>query len=277
MAQMFDDDKATIRAAIGKNVIPEEIAVEYAKRMRMATLAGHSGPMGLWPAIEMLRSMGYEPLVKRVIREAPRWSRVRVRTPVIVDSPDDENMAAWFVGDLGEGILAVQMPHRPTETHVMAKFVRPATDDDDVSSLEVEQPAARMDEEVEDDDAFDESAYAPDRADDEPRRGRAHAQSQYDADDEDDEDHGWGKADIGREVLVEDGEAELTGRIVAVSPDGNQVTVEVQPEDGDSFVENYPAENVFDNAPPEIMVLAAQEAAAAREAEESAGADKVTI
>lgn len=254
MIEIHADDAAIIKAMTGFKAIPDDIAEEYGLRMRFASAGGHAGLMGLWSIVDMLRYLGHKPSVKKQMAGEPqivRWRNVRPSTPVVVDA-DGHTFAGWFLGDHGQGVLSIQSPSSPHPREFFAKNVRLATESDDLSVLEsgpaqVAPLAGEEDEELE---------------------SLAHSATNQPAD-EDDERPGWTTNDIGREVLVEDGDAELIGTLVGLSEDSNCI-VEITGEDGQVFQEEYPAASVFSNETPPVMLLARQEMDAERKAAEAA-------
>lgn len=265
---MFEEDKEVILAMTASKRVDEDITIEYDMRMRMATVGGHSGSMGVWAVVDMLRYLGRKPPVRRAAREMVRWSKVRVGVPVVVNSPEYTDLVGWFQGDLGEGILSVRSPDRVHPVEVYAKFVRLADDTDDTSSLqEVPANLGKFAHEDELDGDEPDDFYA----DDEPKPARKTRRdrgptTQLDEDEDDGDaadegnDYNWTAGDIGRAVLVEDGEAEFTGTLVGIGADGQKVSVEIDGEDG-TYTEEYSVKNVYSNEPSPVMILAAQQMA----------------
>jgi len=232
--EMFEDDVTLVQQQTGHRNVPEDVVVEYGIRMRMAAGSGHTGTMGMFPMIDMLRYLGYVPRTKKSKPQQTtiRWSDVRPGLPVIADSPETGEIKGWFEGDFGHGVLAVRSPFSPNLYEIYAKYVRPATEDDDMGCLNEGVPPAFLATSEDD----EELAY------DEGPPSRQEPRAAVDLDDE--EEIAWSAADIGKRVLAEDDDGgEHEGRIVGV--EGEIVTIEIAGEDGQSFREDYFAESVI--------------------------------
>ena len=257
MFEIHEDDALAIKRHLRVKTIPEDVAIEYSHRMQWALEDGHTGPMGMWPIIDMLKYLDYKPPKKRTDRIQIDWRKAPTGAPVVVsETPDMKGFVGWFEAYQPGGILTVRSPHRPGPIDVFAKFVRPATEDDDISSLAGSMPTGDYEEEDVDEDEMD-------YVNDEPKESSRPKPSRRAQDDDDDIESEWTASDVGRKVIVEDGDAEIAGIIVGISEDCRAVTVRGE-ANGEEFEEEYPASIVFPDDPNPVM-----EAAVAQMAEEA--------
>jgi hypothetical protein len=236
MSEMHEDDVRHILNYLGVNRVPDVVEDEYEFRLRAARARNSTVNMlGMWPVVDMMRDLRLDPAPpKRVAREDIRWADVRVGLPVVASSPETGTVKGLFQGVIGQGEIVIRSPSSPTPFLIYAKYVRPATEEDDMSCLDEFEKAEEV---VNTDPDFEEVEYS-----DTPEPHSDPVDLAEDVEEEDSEldDGEITSADIGSRIVLDDGEIEGEG--VLVSLDGSNAMVML---DGEETETQCDIEDVF--------------------------------
>lgn len=248
----------------GAHNLPEDVITEYTYMRTFASNQGSVSSVGMWPIFHMMRKLDRPPFTKKVESQVIRWADVVFGLPVYVRSPETGEFVGWFQGDMGHGVLAIRSPFSPTSKEVYAKYVRPATEDDDLSALDEGIPPIAAEAATDDDDEMEysdsvDAEFDEDEADATP--------------DISDGETELTANDIGRSVLVEDGDEEFSGILTAFHGEIGKVTVRVVVDEEEVDCE-YDASDVFIDEEHPIMAMAAAQQAEEEAAEKEAAAKK---
>jgi hypothetical protein len=131
--ELHPEDEAYVKRCLRRDTIPRDVLDQYNLEMQW----WHGPIFGEANMLRLLITLGYKPApISEVIADQKvNWRYVKEGVPIVVNSPDHPNAVAVFMGMFSLGIVSARFANSPETREVYAKYVRLATEKDDLTGL----------------------------------------------------------------------------------------------------------------------------------------------